>query len=381
MLLDFLLFFWLSIGEDEIVVVEQVLCFGWIIIGLKNQEFEQCFVECFGCCYVVVLFLVIGVLYVILLVLGIGFGDEVIMLLLIWVFIVNVIILFGVILVFVDVDGDILMCLVQVVEVVIGLCICVIVLVYYVGFILDFEGLCMVVGCYGIVLVEDVVYVVGSEYCGCLVGFCGMVIFFFYVIKNLICVEGVMFVSDDSVFVEWVCCFKFYGFGVDVYDCLSYGCKLQVEVIEFGFKYNLVDFNVVFVLVQFKCLDVFNVCCQVFVECYLECFVGLLLVLFGLFVYKQCYVWYLFILCIDVEVCGLGCDVFMEVLKVCGIGSGIYFIVSYLYYYYCQCQLCLSLFNSEWNLVCLCFILLFFDMCDDDIECVVCVIEEILEKC
>lgn len=317
-------------GDVELVVLCEVLVLGWIIIGLKNQVFEVVFCQLIGNCYVIVVSLVIGGMYVILMVLGIGFGDEVIMLFQIWVFIFNMICLLGVMLVMIDVDNDNLMIIFVVVEVVIILCIKVIIFVYYVGVLVDIDVICVVGECYGILVIEDVVYVVGIYYKGCYVGWQGIVIFLFYVIKNMICVEGGLIVIDDDELVFCICSLKFYGLGVDVYDCQIYGCVLQVEVIILGFKYNFVDINVVLVLVQLEKLSYVNQCWIEIVQCYLCELVDMLFKLLSVLIWDYQYVWYLFIICVDEVVCGISCDVLMEKLKVMGIGIGLYFCVVYM---------------------------------------------------
>lgn len=65
--------------------------------------------------------LVIVGMYIMLMVLKIGKGDEVIMFFLIWVLIFNMIFLLGVMLVMVDVDCDMLMVMFEYIEVVIML--------------------------------------------------------------------------------------------------------------------------------------------------------------------------------------------------------------------------------------------------------------------
>lgn len=145
--------------------------------------------------------LVIVGMYIMLMVLKIGKGDEVIMFFLIWVLTLNMIFLLGVMLVMVDVDCDMLMVTFEVIELVIMLCIKVIILVYYVGVLVDIDVICVIGECYGIVVIEDVVYVVGMYYKGWYIGVKGIVIFLFYVIKNIICVEGGLIVIDNENFV------------------------------------------------------------------------------------------------------------------------------------------------------------------------------------
>lgn len=71
----------------------------------------------------------------------VGFGDEVIMLFYIFVLMVNVFVLCGVMLVFVDICCDILNFDESFVVVVINECMCVIVLVYYVGVFCEMDVL------------------------------------------------------------------------------------------------------------------------------------------------------------------------------------------------------------------------------------------------
>lgn len=141
-------------------------------------------------------------MYITLMALKIGKGDEVITFFLIWVLIFNMIFLLGVTSVMVDVDRDTLMVTFEVIELVITLRIKVIISVYYVGALVDIDVIRVIGERYGIVVIEDVVYVVGTYYKGRYIGVKGIVIFLFYVIKNIICVEGGLIVIDNENFVR-----------------------------------------------------------------------------------------------------------------------------------------------------------------------------------
>lgn len=93
--------------ELEVEYVIDVVCNGW---GDCCYEYIVCFEEVFkkylGVEYSIVIFSCMGVLYMGMVVLGIGFGDEVILVDMNWIVMVVFIVYLGVKLVFVDILLD-----------------------------------------------------------------------------------------------------------------------------------------------------------------------------------------------------------------------------------------------------------------------------------
>lgn len=101
-----ILFFLLDIIEVEIEEVIKVMKLGWIIIGFRIKEFEKKIVEYVGINKVVCLNLVMVVMELIFWILGVGFGDEVIILVYIYIVFVLIIEYVGVKIVLVDIVFD-----------------------------------------------------------------------------------------------------------------------------------------------------------------------------------------------------------------------------------------------------------------------------------
>lgn len=109
--------------------------------GLKVIDFEKKLGECIGVEYVISCNLGIAVLYMVLLVFGVGEGDEVIVLSFMFCFSVNVILYVGVVFVFVDICEKSLCVDFEDVRKKIMLCIKVVIVVYFVGYLVDLENL------------------------------------------------------------------------------------------------------------------------------------------------------------------------------------------------------------------------------------------------
>lgn len=166
-----ILYFKLLIIELEVEYVIDVVCNGWgdqcyVYINC----FEKQFVEFVGMQYVIVILSCIGVMYMGLVVFGIGVGDEVILVDMNWIVMVLFIIYVGVMFVFVDILLDIWCLDLVFVEVVIMLCMKVIIVMYFYGNLCEMDCLLDIGKCYGIFVIEDVVEVVGFCWYGYVIG-------------------------------------------------------------------------------------------------------------------------------------------------------------------------------------------------------------------
>lgn len=372
----FLLFICFEIDEEIIQGVVEVLCLGWIIIGLQCQKFEVVLFEYCGGCLVCVFNLGICMFEIGLCIVGVGFGDEVIMMLVLWVLISNVIIEMGVMFVFVDIDF--VMCNIDFdkFEQVIMLCMKVIIFVFLFGLLVDMDCLYVIVCVYKLCVIEDVVQVFGLMWYGRCIGVIGdFVLFSFYVNKNLMMIEGGVFVlnnEDEVVFVQkyWlqgIMCIGFDGMDCDV----------------FGGKYNLIDVVVCVGFGQLLYFECFIVQCCVFVCVYFVVFDGGVVVKFGvgLFVVEfENGNWYMFLVMLLFEWLMIMCVEFMVQMKECGIGMGIYYLVIYFFMLYCVCGFKEGMFfYVEWYGVLIVMLLLFMQMMEGDVCCVVDVVNQICE--
>lgn len=367
-----------SIGDEEILAVNQVLRSGWITTGPKNQALEQRFCEHFGCRHAVAVSSATGGMHLALLALGLGPGDEVITPSQTWVSTANIICLLGATPVFVDVDRDTLMADAATIAAAITPKTRAIIPAHYAGAAFDLDPLYALAQKHGIAVIEDAAHAAGTRYRGRAIGAQGTAIFSFHAIKNMTCAEGGMFVTDDEALATRVRTLKFHGLGVDAYDRLTHGRKPQAQVVEPGFKYNLTDIHAAIALVQLERLAAINARRAEIAASYLERLAHLPVQPLALPDHPQLHAWHLFILRIDEERCGIDRDGFMQALQQRSIGSGIHFIGTHLHTYYRQRFPDVRLPHTEWNSARLCSIPLFPDMTAADLDRVVGAIESII---
>lgn len=247
-----------AITEEDIAAVNDVLRSGWITTGQKCAEFEQRFCEHVGCQDAVGLTSGTAGTHLALHALGIGHGDEVITPSMTWVSTVNLIVLAGATPVFADIDRDTLMvspgsikeCLTSRTRLIVP--------VHFAGAPADIDPIRRIAADRDIPIVEDAAHALGTEYKGKRIGMRGTAIFSFHPIKNITTGEGGMFCSDDHKLLERIRRLKFHGLGVDAYDRHTQGRSPQAEVLEPGYKYNMMDISAALGLKQLGRLDEMN---------------------------------------------------------------------------------------------------------------------------
>jgi len=370
-----------SISEAEIEAVAEVLRSGWITTGVKALAFEQAFADYCKVPGAVALSSATAGMHLLLAAMGVGPGDEVITPSLTWVSTVNLIQLLGATPVFADIDLDTLMVSKATVEPLITKRTKLIIPVHFAGAAADLEPLRQLAAAHRIPLIEDAAHAAGTEYRGERIGHRGTTIFSFHPIKNLTCGEGGMFCSEDTELVEHIRRLKFHGLGVDAFDRTMQGRSPQAEVMEPGFKYNLVDMAAVLGLGQLSRLDEFIEKRQQLAGRYYELLSEVPEVLpLMLPTYPMRHAWHLFVVRLDARKAGMDRDRFMAELKEHNIGTGIHFKAVHLQRYYRETmpQAKGALANTEWNSDRLCSLPLFPGMNLEDVDDVVRAIKEVL---
>lgn len=380
---EFLPFSRPDISEEEITAVSDVLRSGWITTGPRNAQFEEAFCAYTGSRHAVALASATAGMHLLLAALSIGPGDEVITPAMTWVSTVNLIALCGATPVFVDVDRDTLQIQTEAIAAAITERTKLIVPVHFAGAPADLDALRAIATQHGIPLAEDAAHAVGTEYRGERIGSRGTSIFSFHPIKNLTTGEGGMFCSDNDALVERVRRLKFHGLGVDAFDRQMQGRSPQAEVLEPGYKYNLTDIAAMLGISQLARLDGFIARRTALVARYHELLADVPgIAPLGVPDYPHRHAWHLFIVRLDVERVGLSRDEFMAALKARNIGSGLHFRAVHLQKYYRETLGCRPgmLPDTEWNSDRMCSLPLFPGMADDDVNCVVAAIKDVLKE-
>jgi UDP-4-amino-4-deoxy-L-arabinose-oxoglutarate aminotransferase len=380
---EFLPFSRPSISEDDIAGVVEVLRSGWLTTGPKTAEFEQAFCDYTGCGGAVALSSATAGMHLVLEALGIGPGDEVITPSMTWVSTVNLIVLAGATVVFVDVDRDTLLVSPDAIKASLTDSTKLIVPVHFAGAPVDIESIRKLAEGKNIFLVEDAAHALGTEFKGERIGCRGTSIFSFHPIKNITTGEGGMFCSDDLELVDCIRRLKFHGLGVDAYDRNMQGRSPQAEVLEPGYKYNMMDISAALGITQLARVEEFNSMRAKLAGIYRERLAQIdEIIPLGNPPYPLKHTWHLFVVRLDTDRAGLSRDDFMRELKQRNIGTGLHFRAVHLQKYYRESMGMRRgmLPNTEWNSDRICSLPLFPDMTPDDIDDVVNAIKGVLRK-
>jgi len=378
---DFLPFSRPSISEEDIAAVTEVLRSGWLTTGQKTAEFEQAFCDYTGSIGAVALSSATAGMHLILKALGIGPGDEVITPSMTWVSTVNLIVLAGATPVFVDVDRDTLLVSPESIKAALTDSTKLIVPVHFAGAPVDIEPIRKLAANKNIFLVEDAAHALGTQYKSEQIGHQGNSVFSFHPIKNITTGEGGMFCSDDLELVDCIRRLKFHGLGVDAYDRQTQGRSPQAEVLEPGYKYNMMDISAALGITQLARVDEFNNGRTELAMRYRDCFEQIDEILpLSNPSYPIKHAWHLFIVRLDTDNTNLSRDDFMRELKQRNIGTGLHFRAAHLQKYYTESMGTHRgmLPNTEWNSDRICSLPLFPQMTIDDVDDVVNAIKEIL---
>jgi UDP-4-amino-4-deoxy-L-arabinose-oxoglutarate aminotransferase len=372
-----------SISEEDITAVVEVLRSGWLTTGPKAAEFEQAFCDYTGCRSAVALSSATAGMHLVLEALGIGPGDEVITPSMTWVSTVNLIVLAGATPVFVDVDRDTLLVSPESIKASLTDSTKLIVPVHFAGAPVDIEPIRKLAASKNVFLVEDAAHALGTQYKEQRIGCRGDSIFSFHPIKNITTGEGGMFCSDDLELADCVRRLKFHGLGVDAYDRNMQGRSPQAEVLEPGYKYNMMDISAALGITQLARVEEFNSRRTELAGRYRQLLTEIdEIIPLSDPPYPVKHAWHLFIVRLDTDKAGLSRDDFMRELKQRNIGTGLHFRAVHLQKYYRESMGMRKgmLPNTEWNSDRICSLPLFPDMMEDDIGDVVNAIKNVLQK-
>ncbi|HUT44769.1 MAG TPA: aminotransferase class I/II-fold pyridoxal phosphate-dependent enzyme [Sedimentisphaerales bacterium] len=380
---EFLPFSRPSISEEDIAAVVEVLRSGWLTTGPKTAEFEQAFCDYTGCEGAVALSSATAGMHLVLEAMGIGPGDEVITPSMTWVSTINLIVLAGATPVFVDVDTDTLMVSPESVEACLTGRTRLIIPVHFAGAPADMEPIRKLAAAKNVFLVEDAAHALGTQYKGERIGLRGTSIFSFHPIKNITTGEGGMLCSDDPELMNHIRRLKFHGLGVDAYDRQTQGRSPQAEVLEPGYKYNMMDISAALGITQLARVEELNGRRTELAGMYLERLAEIDEIMpLSDPTYSIRHAWHLFIVRLDIDKTGLTCYDFMQQLKKRNIGTGLHFRAVHLQKYYRESMGMHRgmLPNTEWNSDRICSLPLFPDMTADDIDDVVNAIKSVLQN-
>ncbi len=339
---DFLPFCRPTLEDEEIASVVESMKSGWITTGPKVLAFEQQFRERLKVPHAVALNSATGGLHVALAALDLAPGDEVITTSLTWPSSVNVIELLGAKPVFADVLPRTLLIDPDDVERKITERTRAIVPVHYAGAPADLDAIESAIrsraGGRDIVILEDAAHALGTEYKGVEIGAARhTAVFSFHPIKNITTGEGGMVTTRDEKLAERMKRLRFHGVSKDSWSRYGKSASPRYEVIEPGWKYNMLDIQAAIGIEQMKKLERFNRARTELAARYMELLADVPEVRpLALPPYAHVHAWHLFIVELDLDLVSIDRDEFMGALGEAGIGVGLHFTPVHLHKYYAE---------------------------------------------
>ena len=327
-----------TLEDDEIESVVETLRSGWITTGPKVAAFEKAFAAFAGAPIAVSVSSATAGLHVALAAMDIGPGDDVITTSMTWPSTVNVIELLGARPVFADVHEDTLQIDADDVRRVLTPQTKAVVPVHFAGQPADLDALEGVVAGTDIRIVEDAAHAVGTEYRGRHIGSREHpAVFSFHPIKNITTGEGGMITCHDEAFADRMRTLRFHGVSKNAWNRYGRAGSARYEVVEPGWKFNMMDIQAALGLQQLTKVARFNAARAERAARYAELLGNVDEIRpLGIVPYPHAHAWHLYIVRVDAEKAGLTRDALISELAHEGVGAGLHFTPVHGHEYYRQ---------------------------------------------
>jgi dTDP-4-amino-4,6-dideoxygalactose transaminase len=325
---NFIVFGAPDIQQPEIDEVLESLQSGWLGTGPKVARFEQLFATYKGLDehQVAAVNSCTAALHVSMIAAGIQPGDEVITTALTFCATVNAIIHAGGTPVLADVEPGTMNIDPTEIERRITSRTRAIVPVHFAGRPCDMEAIMDIARRRNLKVIEDCAHAIETEYKGRKAGTFGdFGCFSFYVTKNVVTGEGGMVVAQREGDIARIKMLALHGMSKDAWRRFSDSGYKHYQVVECGFKYNMMDIQAAIGIHQLARVDVGWRRRQTIWQAYQAAFIDLPVTLPREAAHETCHAYHLYTLLIDTERCGLGRDEMLDALTKAMIGVGVHY--------------------------------------------------------
>lgn len=332
---EFLVFATPLIEDDEIEEVVNTLKSGWIGSGPKVSLFEDEFRKYKNAEYAVALNSCTAALHLSLIAAGINSGDEVITTPLTFCATVNAIIHAGGTPVLADIDPKTLNINPLEIEKKINSKTKAIIPVHFAGRSCEMDDIIELAKKNNLIIIEDCAHAIETEYKGFKAGTIGdFGCFSFYVTKNIVTGEGGMVLTNNKEYASRIKTLGLHGMSKDAWKRFSDDGYKHYDVIECGFKYNMMDLQASLGLHQLKKVERFWKRREEIWFKYQQEFNELPIGLPFENEENTKHGYHLYTLLIEKEKCGFTRDEFIEKLKEYNIGIGVHYMIVPEHTYY-----------------------------------------------
>jgi dTDP-4-amino-4,6-dideoxygalactose transaminase len=331
----FLVFGQPPIEDAEIEEVVASMKAAWLGTGPKVARFERDFATYRGATHAVALNSCTAALHLSLLATRLKPGDEVITTPLTFCATVNSIIHAGATPVLADVDPETMNIDPKAVEAAITPRTRAIIPVHFAGRPCDMDELMPIIDEHGLTLIEDCAHAIETEYHGKPVGLFGRFgCFSFYATKNIVTGEGGMVLTQTEEDAAQVKILGLHGMSRDAWKRFTADGYSHYQVVEAGFKYNMMDLQAAIGIHQLKRVLPYHARREQVWKRYDEAFAQLPVGLPARPAPHTVHGYHLYTLLIDEAACGVSRDGFLNAMTAQGIGVGVHYLSVPEYTYY-----------------------------------------------
>jgi dTDP-4-amino-4,6-dideoxygalactose transaminase len=323
----FLIFGSPLIEQPEIDDVVAIMKSGWLGTGPKVAQFENDFAHYTGMPYAVALNSCTAALHLSILAADIKPGDEVITTPLTFCGTVNAIIHAGATPILADVDPITMNIDPKEVEKKITPKTRALLPVHFAGRPCDMDALCALAKQYNLKIIEDCAHAIETEYKGRKAGTFGdFGCFSFYVTKNIVTGEGGMVITDNRENADRIKILALHGMSKDAWNRFGDKGYKHYQVVECGFKYNMMDMQAVIGIQQLGRIDAYWKKRQEIWEQYQTAFANLPVTLPAPVETNTKHAYHLYTLRIDAQKAGITRDEFLNRMTANNIGVGVHYM-------------------------------------------------------
>jgi len=323
----FLVFGAPAIEEDEIQEVVASMRSGWLGTGPKVARFEDDFRVYKGAAHALAVNSCTAALHLSMLAAGLGAGDEVIVPALTFCATVNAVIHAGATPVLVDVDPVTMNMDPEQLRAMITPKTKAILPVHFAGRPCEMDVLCEIAAQHDLKLIEDCAHAIETEYKGRKAGTFGEFgCFSFYVTKNVITGEGGMILAQGEEDAARIKMLALHGMTKDAWGRYADAGYKHYQVVECGFKYNMMDLQAAIGIHQLKRVERYWQRRQEIWNRYNEAFADLPILLPAEPEAETRHAYHLYTILVDEERTGLSRDAFLEAMTAQNIGVGVHYL-------------------------------------------------------
>jgi dTDP-4-amino-4,6-dideoxygalactose transaminase len=324
-----------DISQAEIDEVVDTLRSGWLTTGPKTQRFEREFAEYVGARSCLGLGSATAGLFLGLKALGVGSGDEVITTPYTFAATVNVILHVGAKPVLADVKEHDFNIDPEMVERAVTSRTKALIPVHFAGHPCDMDALGEIAKKNGLVVIEDAAHAVGAEYKGKRIGSISrLTVFSLHAVKNVTTGEGGMAASNDDQLLQRLRVLCLHGMDKDAWCRFAPGGKWKYDIVEAGYKCNLMDIQSAIGLHQLKRAESMLARRREIVALYRKRLEGVEYLRLPPDATNGRHAWHLFPVIIDFDKLRLDRDGFIEQLAARKITANVHYQPVHLFSYY-----------------------------------------------